>query len=315
MIYHPGVARVRYVETTCKSAVNRVQGMPFKWSLNPYIGCAHACQYCYARAYYAVADRGDGREDFQTRIMVKTNLPEVLRRELDRPNWRHESIALGTATDVYQPAEGRFRLTRRSLEVLREACNPIQMVTKSPLVIRDLDILADLSRIADARVFFTITTVDLSLWRELEPGTANPFKRLAAMRRLVDAGVPSGVLHAPILPGITDSAESIEAVTRAARDHGAMFFGASTLRLDPTVREHYLDFVGRSYPMLLEKYQRAYVGRHAPPAYRAKLAERLARIRTSTGLAENGMRDRYSPPPGAATIAPRRGRQLMLPTD
>jgi DNA repair photolyase len=310
------MGRVEYVEVSCKSALNRVQGMPFKWSLNPYIGCAHACVYCYARSYYAVAERGSPGEDFQTRILVKTNFPDVLRRELARPSWRGEQVALGTATDAYQPAEGRYRLTRRVLEALRDHHTPLGLVTKSPMVYRDIDLLADLARVAKVRVFFTITTVDLALWRTLEPGTANPFKRLQVMRALVEAGVPAGVLLAPILPGITDSVERIEAVAAAASDHQATFFGSGALRLKPVVREHYLDFVGESFPDLLPRYERAYTRVNAPQPYQQALDARVEAIRARYGFGADSMRERRLVPRASdpdAAPAGKRGPQLALP--
>jgi DNA repair photolyase len=316
MCYSHGVSRVDYVPILCKTALNRVQGMPFRWSLNPYAGCSHSCVYCYARAYYVAADRGDAGRDFETRILVKTNFPEVLRRELGRPSGRGEQVALGTATDAYQPAEGRFRLTRRVLEALRDCHNPLGMVTKSPMVYRDIDLLVELARVAHVRVFFTITTVDLSLWRTLEPGTANPFKRLHVMRELAAAGVPAGVLLAPILPGITDSVEAIEAVAAAAADHKAAFFGSGALRLRPVVREHYLEFIGETFPDLLPRYERAYIGVNAPRRYQEKLAARVERIRGRYGFAEDSMRERRLVPSTAPTGepgSPRGGRQLALP--
>jgi len=307
--------RAQYIEIECKSALNRVEGMPFKWSLNPYRGCTHGCHYCYARASHTYYDL-NADEDFETKILVKVNFPEVLRRELGRPSWRGEQVALGTATDCYQPAEGRFRITRRALEVLRDHANPVGMVTKSPMVLRDLDVLADLARIASVRVFFTITTVDLGLWRTLEPGTANPLKRLAVMRRLAEAGVPTGVLLAPILPGITDSVASIESVAAAAAEHGAGFFGASPLRLAPIVKEHYLGFVEASFPDLLPRYERAYPRAHAPRDYQTKLDARVARIRARHGLDEDSMRQGRRVRGGESehALAPvRRGMQLGLP--
>jgi DNA repair photolyase len=311
------MARVEYVEVCCKSALNRVQGMPFKWSLNPYAGCAHACVYCYARSHYALAGHGEPGREFETRILVKTNFAEALRRELGRPRWSFETVALGTVTDCYQPAEGRFRITRAALEALRDVANPLGMVTKSPLVLRDLDILAPLARVTKVRVFFTITTVDLSLWRTLEPGTANPFKRLEVMRRLNEAGVPAGVLLAPILPGITDSAASLEAVAEAAADHHAAFLGTSTLRLAPVVKQEYLGFVDRSYPDLLPRYERAYFGSNAPREYQQALDERVERIRSRYGFAEDSMRKRSITPPESEPspeFALRRvGPQLLLP--
>jgi DNA repair photolyase len=301
--------RPEYLEITCKSAINRVQGMPYlKWSLNPYGGCVHRCRFCFAVQYRVVAEQGT-QEDFGTRLFIKTNFVEVLARELQRPSMQGEHITLGTATDPYQPVEGRYRLTRGSLNLLRDHANPVSLLTKSPLIVRDVDIFGDISRIASAEVFFSITTVDLDLWRSLEPGTANPFNRLRAMRALREAGVKAGVMMAPILPGITDSAGSIEAVAAAARDHGASSFSTAPLRLAPHVKEFYLGYVGDEYPDLLPRYQRAYPGTHAPPEYREKLNQRVERIRAAYGFSGRGDRRRdTSLPP-----VPRLGPQLMLP--
>jgi DNA repair photolyase len=308
--------RVQYVPIHCKSALNRVQGMPFKWSLNPYVGCAHSCHYCYARAYYVKADHGNADEDFETRILVKLNFADVLRRELARPGWAGEQVALGTSTDAYQPAEGRFRLTRRVLEALRDRRNPLGMVTKSPLVLRDADVLAELAETTHVRVFFTLTTLDPHLWRLLEPGTANPAKRLHVLRLLRQAGIPAGVLLAPILPGITDSFHSIDAVAAAAADHGAAFFGASALRLAPFVKEHYLRVVAEHFPDLLPRYQRAYPGTYAPRDYQAKLDDRVDRIRSRYGFKTDSMRRRELVPPGTRLTPsdrPTPAPQLTLP--
>jgi DNA repair photolyase len=270
----------------------RGSGRSLPWSRSRRCCFHQTCVYCYVRSYYAVAERGSPGEDFQTRILVKTNFPDVLRRELARPSWRGEQVALGTATDAYQPAEGRFRLTRRTLEALRDYRNPLGMVTKSPMVYRDIDLLAELARAATVRVFFTITTVDLSLWRTLEPGTANPYKRLQVMRELVRAGIPAGVLLAPILPGITDSVERIEAVAAAAADHDATFFGSGALRLKPVVREHYLGFVEEAFPDLLPRYERAYTRVNAPHAYQQALDARVEAIRARFGFGADSMRER-----------------------
>ena len=318
--------RVEYIPIRCKSALNRVRGMPFEWSLNPYVGCTHGCHYCYARANYAIrarpplrrppAEQGrlcycsqqechycyarashtyyglDADRDFETKILVKVNFVEVLRLELARSSWAGEQVALGTATDCYQPAEGRYRLTRGVIEALLERRSPFGMVTKSPMVLRDVDLLAELARVAKVRIFFTITTLDPALWRTLEPGTANPLKRLQVLRLLNQAGVPTGVLLAPILPGITDSVESIEAVVAAAAEHGAAFFGVTPLRLAPHVKEHYLGFVGSTFPALLPRYQRAYPAVYAPREYVQKLDARVDRIRARYGFNEDSMRKR-----------------------
>ena len=309
------MARALYHETTCKSALNRVSGMPFAWSLNPYRGCTHGCHYCYARATHAFYGMNAG-EDFSTRIVVKTNFAEVLRAELARPSWRGERVAIGTATDAYQPCEGRYRITRRMLEALVAFRTPASIVTKSTLVLRDADVLADLARVAGVTVYFTVTTLDPSVWPLVEPGTPPPAKRLAVLRRLTEAGVPCGVFLAPILPGISDSAASIDAVAGAAREHGAGSFGTSVLRLAPLVREHYLGFVAARFPALLPRYEQAYVGTNIRPEYLAAMARRVEAIRARHGFAEDAMGDR----PGrerariaAGAVTARAGGQLALP--
>ncbi|MBV9131942.1 MAG: radical SAM protein [Chloroflexi bacterium] len=299
-----------YVEITCKSAVNRVYGMPYlKWSLNPYGGCVHRCRFCFAVQYRVVADQGT-QQDFGTRLFIKTNFVEVLARELRRPGLQGERITVGTATDPYQPVEGHYKLTRGSLELLREHANPIALLTKSPMIVRDGDLLAEIARIASAEVFFSITTVDLDLWHTLEPGTANPYKRLEVMRALRRQGVTAGVMMAPILPGITDSEASIERVAAAARDFEAATLSMAPLRLAPHVKEFYLGFIGDEYPDLLPRYQRAYPGSYAPPEYREKLHERVERIRARYGF--GGPPERRQRPPKEPAI-PRRGPQLALP--
>ena len=308
------MAPTKYHETTCKTALNRVRGMPFAWSLNPYRGCTHGCHYCYARATHPHLGL-DAGEEFSTRIVVKTNFAEALRTELARPAWRRERVTIGTATDAYQPCEGPYRITRRVLQALVDFRTPASIVTKSTLVLRDADLLAELARVAGATVYFTVTTLDPGVWRAVEPGTPPPLKRMAVMARLVAAGVPCGVFVAPILPGITDSAASIEAVAAAAREHGAATFGTSALRLAPLVREHYLGFVAAAFPDLLPRYERAYRGTDAAIAYREALERRVARIRERHGFAIDAMRDRLTAPanPPPAVDAPDRGTgQLAL---
>jgi DNA repair photolyase len=301
--------RPEYVEVTCKSAVNRVQNMPYlKWSLNPYQGCVHKCRFCFAVQYRVIADQGT-QQDFGTRLFIKTNFVDVLAKQLNKPAMQGEHITVGTATDPYQPVEGRYQLTRGSLQLLRDHANPMSLLTKSPMIVRDVDLLSDLSRVASAEVFFSITTVDLHLWRTVEPGTANPFNRLQAMRTLRQAGVEAGVMMAPVLPGLTDSTASIEAVAAAAREYGAAHFTAVPLRLAPHVKEFYLGFIENDYPELLERYERAYPGAHAPPEYRKKLGERIQRIRAQYEFSGKATRRRDPQPPPVV----RKGPQLLLP--
>jgi DNA repair photolyase len=295
------MARAAYIEAPCRSALNRVHGMPFNWSLNPYRGCVHACHYCYARATHAYFGL-NADEDFEQTIFVKTNLPEVLRRELAKPSWTGERVAIGTATDAYQPCEGRYRITRRALEAMRDHRNGLSIVTKSTVVQRDADLLDELSRSANVSVQFTITTLDPATWKAVEPGTAPPWQRLATMRRLADRGIRCGVFIAPVLPGITDSAESIEAVVSGAKEHGASSVWASPLRLAPLVKEHYFGFVGETYPDLLPRYQRAFPGQNLPSDYKEALERRIARIREAYGFGDESAKTR-SDPAGSEAVA------------
>src|SRR5512133_3055784 len=199
--------RVEYREEPCKSALNPVKGMGFKWSLNPYMGCVHRCTFCYVRHFEHRSDRpSDDR--YGRSIRVKTNVAEVLRRELARPAWEREGVAIGAATDPYQPAEGRYRLTRACLEVLAEAANPFGIITRGPLIVRDVDVLAEAARRADVGVTFSVPTLDEDVWRTTEPGTAPPRQRLRALRELVAVGVRASVGMAPLLPGLSDHPSS-----------------------------------------------------------------------------------------------------------
>src|SRR6185503_20754484 len=197
---HSGRVRPRYVEEPCKSALNRVTGMAFPWSLNPYTGCVHRCTFCYVRSFERRADRpSDDR--YGTTIRVKINVAQVLRRELARRSWKGELVAIGAATDPYQPAEGHYRLTRACLEVLAEARNPFAIITRGPMIVRDVDVLAEAARFAKVSVTFSVLTLDDRIWRLTEPNTPPPRQRLRALARLRDAGIEAGVGMAPILPG------------------------------------------------------------------------------------------------------------------
>ena len=238
--------RVEYREEPCRSALNRVKGMPFEWSLNPYMGCVHRCTFCYVRAFELRAQRpSDDR--YGSSIRVKTNVADVLARELARPSWRREGIAIGAATDPYQPAEGRYRLTRACLEVLTEGWNQFALITRGPLIVRDVDVLREASARADVSVTFSVPTLDAEIWRRTEPGTAPPRQRLRALRQLVDAGVKASVGMAPILPGLSDRPELLADVVRAARDAGATGIWANLLYLKPGTREHFLEALARDW--------------------------------------------------------------------
>jgi DNA repair photolyase len=276
------MARATYIETTCKSAINRVKGMPFDWSLNPYRGCRHDCVYCYARASHRYLDLDPGA-DFAGTILVKVNLPEVLAAELGRRSWRRERVAVGTATDPYQPIEGRYRLTRRCLEAFARFQTPISLVTKGTLILRDLDVLQELARRAGATVCFSVPTVDREIWRRTEPGTPPPAQRLRAMARLAASGVRAGVLMAPLLPGLSADPDQIARTVRAAADHGAEFIGANVLHLGPDVADYYLAFLERDYPELLAGYHRLYGTKYAPRPYHERVERRVQAAKAGVG--------------------------------
>jgi len=270
--------RVEYREEQCRSALNRVSGMPFRWSLNPYMGCAHRCTFCYVRAFEARADReaGDG---YGRSIRVKVNVADVLRRELARRTWAREDVTIGAATDPYQPAEGRYRLTRACIGELGASATPFSIITRGPLVVRDVDVLQDAARAAAVGVYVSIPTLDERVWRTTEPATASPARRLDVVRRLRDAGIDVGVAVAPVLPGLSDRPESLAAVVRAARAAGARSIWAGLLNLRPGTREHFLEALARDWPEELERYERLYDGRSYLPhsvAFPAKDAVRRA---------------------------------------
>jgi DNA repair photolyase len=231
--------------------------MPFNWSLNPYMGCVHQCTFCYVRAFERRADRpSDDR--YGRSIRVKVNVAEVLRLELARPSWKGEPVAIGAATDPYQPAEGKYRLTRACLEVLGRAANPFSLITRGPMIVRDVDVLVEAARNAEVSVMFSVPTLDPEVWRTTEPGTAPPRQRLRALSRLVDAGIKAGVGMAPILPGLSDKPEQLEEVVKAAREAGATSVWANLLYLRPGTREHFLEALARDWPEELERYERLY---------------------------------------------------------
>src|SRR5258706_152581 len=244
-------------EEPCRSALNRVRGMGFNWSLNPYTGCAHRCAFCYVRAFERRADRPSGH-DYGATVRVKVNVAHVLRDELARASWRRETVAVGAATDPYQPIEGRYRVTRACIGEFPRARSPFGLIPRGPMVMRDLDVLQLAARRTRVRVHVSIGTLDEAVWRATEPGTAPPMQRLRAVRALIDAGIDAGVAIAPVLPGLTDRHDQLEAVVRAARAAGATRVWATLLHLWPAVREHYLDVLERHWPEERARTERLY---------------------------------------------------------
>jgi DNA repair photolyase len=285
------VMGVEYREEPCRSALNAVRGMSFKWSLNPYMGCVHRCTFCYVRHFERRADRPSD-ERYGTSIRVKINIAEVLRKELARPSWACEHVAIGAATDPYQPAEGRYRLTRACLEELAAASNPLSIITRGPMIVRDLDVLQDAARRAKVSVTFSVPTLDEEIWRKTEPSTAHPRQRMRAAKRLIDAGIKVGIGMAPILPGLSDRPDLLDDVVRAAREAGATGVWTNLLFLKAGTREHFLERLAEEWPELLPLYEelyaaRAYLGAAQAKPVRQQVAE-LAR--------KHGIKDRRRKP-------------------
>ena len=262
-VYHAFMSDRQFPEMQVKSVLNRVAGMPFRWSINPYRGCSHGCKFCYARRTHWFLDE-DGVNEWDTKVFVKVNAPDVLRLELSRPSWKREMVALGTATDPYQAIEGRYRITRRILEALRDFHTPVSIITRCPMIVRDLDILQDLARRAGVTVCISVATTDNRLARQIEPTVAPPVQRLRTVERLAAAGIRTGVMLAPILPGLTDQPKHIEAVIRAARYHGAHFIGHNVLHLGDVTKDVFNQFLRDQYPDLLRVYKTLYGKKYAP---------------------------------------------------
>ncbi len=278
-----------------RSALNRVRGMPFKWSLNPYRGCAHGCHYCFARSTHSYFEL-DADGDFSSVLFAKVNLPEALERDLSRRAWRRELVAIGTATDPYQPLEGSYRLTRAALRLLARYRTPASIVTKGSMMVRDIDVLGELADVAGLTVCHSIPTVDEAIWRRTEPGTPPPRQRLRAMQRLREAGIRAGVLMAPLLPGLSAEPGAMAATARAAAEHGAAFISAIVLHLGPGVREHFMAFLTREYPELAIDYGQLYVGKYAPRVYQNGIHTELRHLRRALGLGEREWNVRAPPP-------------------
>ena len=256
----PEALDIRFYEVRARSALNRVperSRMPFRWTINPYRGCAHACTYCFARPTHTYLDF-NAREDFEREIVVKVNLPEVLRVELARPSWKREHVALGTNTDPYQWVESRYRLMPEVWAALLESGTPCSVLTKSPLLLRDLDVLRRLGERGGFTANLSVPTLDEKAWRATEPHTPHPRKRLEAVAELVSAGIPTGVLVAPLMPGINDRPDQVEAILELAAQAGAGHVGGVALHLRGEVRDIFFDWLHAHRPDLLERYQRLY---------------------------------------------------------
>jgi DNA repair photolyase len=310
----PEALDMRFYEVRARSVLNRVPAasrMPFRWTINPYRGCGHACVYCFARPTHTYLGFDAGR-DFEREIVVKVNAPEVLRAELARPSWRGEHVALGTNTDPYQWVEGRYRLMVGIWEALRDANggagNPCSVLTKSPLLLRDLPLLRQIAERTQISACLSVPTLDERAWRATEPHTPHPRARLEAVAELNRAGISTGLLVAPLMPGINDAPRQVERLLQAAEDAGAASIGSAALHLRAGVKEVFMDWLRSQRPDLVERYERLYRnGAYAPPDER----ERLSALTRASRRRSGGFR-RLAPPVAKRAPQEQRNSQQSL---
>ncbi len=281
----PHFRGIEFIEAEAKTIINKVPGnyLPFSHTINPYRGCSHACSFCFARTTHTYMDMNAGT-DWQTKIVVKVNAPDLLRRELAAKKWKGDQVALGTSTDPYQRAEGKYELMSGIIRAFTEFRNPFSILTRSPLMLRDLDLLVDASKVTHVACAMSIPTLDQDVWKRSEPGTPNPRKRIAAVRKLNEAGIPTGVMVAPILPGISDAPEQLNEVVKAAIDAGATHVTPILLHLRPVVREEYMKWLSDAYPDLVMSYERMYAqNSYGPKVNRNALQARIRRLVLDAG--------------------------------
>ena len=308
----PEFRGLTFHEVTCRSALNKVPDasrMPFRWTVNPYRGCTMACVFCFARKTHEYLDLDSGI-DFETQIVVKTNVGEVLRRELRRPSWAGEHVAMGTNVDCYQRAEGRYRLMREVIPALTEAANPFSILTKGALILRDLDLLQRAAEVTDVSAAVSIGSVDRELRGAVEPGAPPPARRLEVVRRLTDAGIPTGVLMAPVLPYLSDSDDQLGASVAAIAATGATYVSPIVLHLRPGAREWWMAWLRRHHPELLVPYARLYRGgRYADAGYQDDVSSRVRALAAVHGIGRTSPK-RWR---AGSQASPRRDEPTTLP--
>jgi DNA repair photolyase len=307
----PHFRGIEFIEAEAKTIINKVPGnfMPFSHTINPYRGCSHSCVFCYARATHTYLDMNAGR-DWETKIVVKTNAPELLRRELASRRWKGDPIAMGTATDPYQRAEGRYGLMKGIIRALTDYRNPFSILTRGTLMLRDIDLLAEATTVTSVSTAFSIPTLDDVAWKSSEPGTPHPRKRMDAVRRLNESGIPCGVMVAPILPGISDKPNQLMDVVKAAVDAGATHITPILLHLRPVVRQEYMAWLRDAYPHLVGRYEEFYAqGAYGTKEMRRRIGRRVAGLVQAAGGGQGRPRRTGHPEPEQPSPA---AKQLQL---
>jgi len=290
----PEFRGITFYEIHSKSIINRVpevSRVPFRWTINPYRDCIHACAYCFARNTHTYLDLDFG-EDFNSKIVVKVNAEQLLRKELGAKSWKGEHIAMGTNVDPYQRAEGRYRLMRGILSALRDGANPFSILTKGSLILRDLDLLRHCAEVASVATNVSVGFVDRALWRSLEPGTPSPQTRLQVCRRLVEAGIPCGVLMAPIIPFLSDGPAQLDAAVGAIAESRATHISPIVLHLRTGAREWFMRWLATNHPDLVRPYERLYgKSAYAPKAYQEEISGRVHELAERYRVGDRGPKE------------------------
>jgi DNA repair photolyase len=314
----PGFRGMTFFEVHSRSIINRVpeaSRLPFRWTINPYRGCSHACRYCFARNTHTYLDL-DAGHDFDSKIVVKVNAPELVRKELAARTWQGEHIAMGTNVDCYQRAEGRYQLMPGVLAALRDARNPFSILTKGTLILRDLDLLGQAAEVTDVGLSVSVGCTDGDLWRTLESGTPSPRRRLGVCAALAGNGLPCGVLMGPVVPFLSDSPGHLEATVREAAEAGASHVSPIVLHLRPGAREWFMAWLAEHHPALVPRYRGMYGSRaYAPRDYQERISAQVRDLATRYHVGQSGPRgDRRTWRPAAARQAGRAGRPAERPS-
>jgi DNA repair photolyase len=283
----PGFRGMTFFEVQAKSVVNRVpeaSRMPFRWTINPYRGCQHACVYCFARNSHTYLDF-DAGADFNTRVVVKVNAPELVRKKMAARGWQGEHIAMGTNVDCYQRAEGRYQLMPGIIGALKDAANPFSILTKGTLILRDIELLAEAAEITDVGLNVSVGFIDKDLWRSVEPGTPAPGRRLEACAALNERGLRCGVLMGPVVPFLSDSPAQLDEAVRQIAAAGATHVMPIVLHLRPGTRDWFFGWLRAQHPGLVDRYLELY-GRsaYAPKAYQARIAGQVRELADKHGI-------------------------------